>query len=223
MRIAADHAEQGNPLLHALGAALEALGAAVVVTAGGDNLVRRTGDKRVFEVPPGAGPHRGPSCAEIRVEGLANLLHEAGHVVLRGCLDDDHGIDYGAIPFDLRTAPGRAVLFEELACCVLSCSYLAGPDATRDAQPDAEPDGWFLEQVEIQPVFYGMEDDVPGFWHVVADAYAAHRDEADAIIDAAFDRVESLLRWSGAPATLACVPVRLELADMLDRRAASVA
>jgi hypothetical protein len=150
---------------------------------------------------------------EIRVEGLANLLHEAGHIVLRGCLDDDHGIEYSAIPFDLRTPSGRAVLFEELACCVLSCSYL---DArVRDA--------WFIEQVEIQPVFYALDDDVPGFWRVVADAYAAHREQADAIVHEAFDRIEILLRWSGAPATLASAATRLSLADMLERRAASVA
>ena len=203
MRITADHPERGDPLLHALGAALEALGAEVVVEQGGENLVRRVGGKRVFVLPP-ASRHLGPPCAEIRVEGLANLLHEASHVVLRGCLDDDHGIDYGEIPFDPRSPRGRAVLFEELACCVLSCSFVAA--AVRDA--------WFLEQVEIQPVFYGMEDDVPGFWRVVADAYAAHRDEADAIVDAAFDRLACLLRWSGAPATL-CAPARLSLPDML--------
>jgi hypothetical protein len=214
MRIAAGHAEQGNPLLHALGAALEALGAEVTVSQGGENLVRRTGAARTFAIPPAHAPHPVPACAEIHVEGLPNLLHEAAHVVLSGCLDDDHGIDYAAIPFDLTTSSGRAVLFEELACCVLSCSYLAS-DAARDA--------WFVEQVEIQPVFYGMEHDVPGFWRVVADAYAAHRDEADAIVDAAFDRLEILLRWSGAPATLASVAVRSSLADMLGRHAASVA
>ncbi len=202
MRIPADHAERGEPLLHALGAALEALGARVVVEAGGENLVRSLGGKRVFDLPP--APYPGPPCVEIRVEGLPNLLHEAGHVLLRGCLDDDHGIDYGEIPFDPRSPRGRAVLFEELACCVLSCSHVA--PARRDA--------WFLEQVEIQPVFYGMEDDVPGFWRVVANAYAAHREEADAIVDAAFDRLACLLRWSGAPATL-CAPARLSLHDML--------
>jgi hypothetical protein len=215
MRIAAEHREAGDPLLHALGAALEALGAAVVVQPGGENLVRCVGAPRVLEIPPPGGPHRGDPCAEIRVEGLANLLHEAAHVVLARRLDDDHGIDYGAIPFDARTASGRAVLFEELACCVLSCSYLAEPDDVGLA--------WFVEQVEIQPVFYGMEDDVPGFWRLVAQTHAAHRDEADATLDAAFAGLESLLRWSGAPATLACVPRRLDLADMLDRRAASVA
>ena len=109
-----------------------------------------------------------------------------------------------------RSAWGRAVLFEELACCVLSYSFVAA--AVRDA--------WFLEQVEIQPVFYGMEDDVPGFWRVVADAYAAHRDEADAIVDAAFDRLACLLQWSGAPATL-CAPARLSLPDMLAATPAS--
>jgi hypothetical protein len=72
-------------------------------------------------------------------------------------------------------------------------------------------------------VFYAMDHDVPGFWRVVADAYAAHRDEADAIVDEAFDRIEILLRWSGAPATLASAATRLSLADMLERRAASVA
>jgi hypothetical protein len=221
MRISAEHPEAGNPLLCALSAALEALGADLVIAAGGANLVRRRASglaARTFELPPQGGPYRGPPAVEIRAEGLANLLHEAGHIVLRGCLDDDHGIDYGAIPFDPGTAPGRAVLFEELACCVLSCSYLALPRAACEA--------WFREQVEIQPVFYGMEDDVPGFWRVVEDAYAAHRDEADAMIDAAFVRVETLLRWSGAPATLACVPARLELGSLLcgvKGRTASVA
>jgi hypothetical protein len=172
-------------LLKDVAYALAYRGADVIVDAAGDNLVR---------TDPATG--RVVVCAQ----GLPNLLHELVHVVLAGVLDDDHGIDYGAIPFDLETVAGRRVLWEELACCVLSCAWLA--DADPGASPDdvrRQVDDWFREQVDIQPVFYGMEEDPPGFWRRVDALRARHADEVNACLVQAYRDTEALLVASGAP------------------------
>jgi hypothetical protein len=205
VKIPVDHPDATNPLLRAAARALTRRGATVVIDAAGDNLVRRQdGDAGVVV------------CAQ----GLPNLLHELVHVVLAGVLDDDHGIDYGAIPFDLATREGRQVLWEELSCCVLSCAYVARrqPGETA-AAAEARVDAWFREQVDIQPVFYGMEDDPAAFWVRVDRCRRAYAPEVDATLGRAYRDVKEALREGGAAGDLAVPPEVLSLETLWSRTA----
>lgn len=213
VRIPANHPDAEDPLLAALGRALQGLGAAVYVDGQGENLVRALRAPREIEIPP-RGIHEGPPVVEVWAQGLPNLLHEYVHVILAGRLDHDHGIDYRAIPFDLSSIAGRAVLWEELACCVLSCAYLERDDS---AKTRAAVEHWFREQVEIQPVFYGMEDDIEGFFSQVRVLAQRHRAEQERIESLAYERAEATLRWAGAGPSLARAPRRSSLTQMLDR------
>lgn len=214
VRISSNRPDADNRLFQFLKRGLEALGAHVEVSDQ-DNLVQRIGLRREVPDPLPPFPHTPPSASvQVRVEGLPNLLHEVGHLVLARVLDDDHGIDYQAIPFDLGTAQGRAVLFEELACCTISCGY---PRPLRDPQAWAWADAWFAEQVEIQPVFYGWEDDPEGFWSTVDATYEAHAETCEAVVETAYARTEALLRWAGAPAAVAAPAERLSFRTLLRR------
>lgn len=187
-------------MLGACGEALQSLGAEVTVCSGADNAlrlcvapdrVRPFAPRAPAPLPPGplqraSGRER---LATIDVEGLPNLLHELVHVALAGRLADDHGYDYGAIPYDLATACGRAILWEEIACCVVSCAYLLGPDPGARARVDA----WFAEQLEIQPLFYGFEAEPAAFFATLDALAHAHIDELVATLASAYDRVERLL------------------------------
>lgn len=214
VRITSNRPDADNRLFATLARALAALGARVERSEE-DNLVRRIGPVRAILEPlptfPAVEP---PASVVVRVEGLPNLLHEVGHLMLARVLDDDHGIDYQAIPFDLETEAGRAVLFEELACCTLSCGYprsSLGPDGW------AWADAWFAEQVEIQPVFYGLEDAPARFWSRVDAVYQRHAEICEATVARAFDRTESLLRWAGASAGVAAPAQRLSFGTLLRR------
>lgn len=176
------------------------MGARVEIALHGENLVRSLACDRA----PG-GP-----IALVQAEGLPNLLHELAHAIQAGRLDDDYGIDYTAIPFDLEVAAGRAVLWDELSSCVTSCAYLrAHGHAARAQRPAAailaEVHAWFHEQVEIQPVFYGMESDPPAFVQRVAALLAAHAAEAQAVLDRAYAGLERALLAAGAHPTVAVV------------------
>lgn len=151
--------------------------------------------------------------AVVEACGLPNLLHELVHVVLAGRLADDHGIDYQAIPYDLGRAAGRAVLWDEVAACVVSCAYLLG--APTDGADWVRVDGWFDEQLGIQPVFYGMDDDPDAFWSALPRLVAAHAGECDAMIASAYDRVGRLLAWA---AMYTREPERLSFATLWQRR-----
>jgi len=140
-------------------------------------------------------PHHGAPVAEVYAQGLPNLLHECTHIVLAEVLDHDHGIDYGAIPFNLETATGRQVLWDELSCCVVSCAYLCVAPTSVDA--------WFAEQLEIQPVFYGMEGDPTRFVHTVGCLLRMYPSEFESTLARAYRRLEALLQWIGAPPDLA--------------------
>lgn len=148
----------------------------------------------------------------VDVAGLPNLLHELVHVALAARLADDHGFDYQAIPYDLDRAAGRSVLWDELSATVVSCAYLL-----RGAEPTdwVRVDEWFDEQLGIQPVFYGMDDEPARFWANVPRLELAHREEATAMIDAAYDRVAALL---AAGADYHHAPPRLTFATMWERR-----
>lgn len=197
------------------------------IAADGDNLIRRVRDP-VGAMDTHAGlpdpdARKGAPVAELLAQGLPNLLHELVHVVLARRLDDDHGIDYQAIPFDLDSVGGRRVLWEELACCVLSCAYLSRRrtrDGIResDAQMRARVDAWFAEQVDIQPVFYGMEDRPADFWNRVEAVARSHADEVAAITGLAYARVEAALRYGGASRELSVAPERLSLDYLLKRQ-----
>lgn len=138
-----------------------------------------------------ASPH-----ARIEIEGLPNLLHEFVHVALAGRLADDHGFDYGAIPYDTDTIDGRAVLWDELSAAVISCAYLM-PE--HDASPAAwaRASAWFDEQLGIQPVFYGLEHEPARFWARVPELARIHADELRAMTACGYARVDALLRWGG--------------------------
>lgn len=213
VRIPANHPDAEDPLLTALGRALQGLGAAVYVDDQGENLVRALGAPREIEIPPRA-IHDGPPVVEVWAQGLPNLLHEYVHVILARRLDHDHGIDYRAIPFDLSSIAGRAVLWEELACCVLSCAYL---ERDERAETRAVVEHWFREQVEIQPVFYGLDDDIAGFWSTVRVLAKRHRAEQERIESLAYERAEATLRWAGADPSVARPRRRSSLSQMLTR------
>jgi hypothetical protein len=138
----------------------------VRVDPGAGNLVRRS--------LPADGV---PLPFVIEVEGLPNLLHEFVHFVLRPPLAVDHSFDYSRIPFDTSEPEPRRWLWEELACCVVSCAYLA-------ARPErVEP--WFAEQLGIQHHFYGYPGPAEFLPHVEALA-AAHAEELEAVVDEAY-------------------------------------
>lgn len=191
--IPTDHPDSASPLLRFAAKALAGMGARVEIAVGGENLVRSLARDRA----PG-GP-----VALVQAEGLPNLLHELAHAVQAGRLEDDYGIDYTAIPFDLHTVGGRAVLWDELACCITSCAYLRQHGrSARTGEPAAvvaaEVEAWFLEQVEIQPVFYGMESDPPAFVERVIALLESHGAEAQAVLDRAYAGIERALVAAGA-------------------------
>jgi hypothetical protein len=178
------------------------MGARVEIALGGENLVRS-----LAEPSPRGSAGRGP-IALVQAEGLPNLLHELAHAVQAGRLEDDYGIDYTAIPFDLEAPAGRAVLWEELCCCVTSCAYLRSHGRAARAGASApivgaEVEDWFREQVEIQPVFYGMEHDPRAFVERVAALLQAHGAEAEAMIDRAYAALERALAAAGAEPAVA--------------------
>lgn len=179
LTIEAGHADAEDRLLGLFASVFIRWGARVVVGVGEANAIEMTGSD-------GA-----PPLATVRVEGLGNLVHELVHALHAGRLADDHGIDYGQIPFDLTTRAGRTTLWEELSCCVLSCAYL------RDA---SQVPAWFVEQLEIQPVFFGFEHAEAMFWRRLDALLQHHGVEADAIVGEAYVRVETALRRVGGPA-----------------------
>lgn len=177
MYIEPGHPDAAQPLLALVARVLEALGGEVIIHTSDDNLVRsrRDGD-------PGSAPFI------VEAAGLPNLLHELVHVLQFGRLADDHGLDYSQIPYDLGDPAQRRHLWEELACCVISCAYL-------EAAVEAP---WFAEQVGIQGVFYGYDNDAPGFLDVVERTIVAHADELEAVLASAYAEVERRLAQVGA-------------------------
>lgn len=210
-RVTANQSNADGRLIVLLARALERLGCRVVVDAAGENLVLALGAGTSISIEPPRA-HCGLPWVEIQVQGLPNLLHECVHVVLAERLDHDHGIDYRAIPFDLGTVTGRQVLWDELSCCVVSCAYMCRPDC------DAAVDAWFVEQLEIQPVFYGLESDPPLFFRRVAAYLQSDRKTYRATLARAYRRVASLLEWVGAPPEIAHPPQRLSAEELFLRQ-----
>lgn len=209
--------------MRAAAGAFASMGGHVSIDGMGENLVRRLlaqgqggdlarGARRepTWPVSLGAREIAGPPRAQVEAQGLPNLVHELVHALFAGRLDDDHGIDYGAIPFDLDTSPGRALLFEELTCCALSCEVLEAELRRRgegEARRRARVDAWFREQVEIQPVFFGMDEQPEAFAARVSSLLEARGDEAQATVTRAREVLRSALGeppWLGdAAPTLA--------------------
>ncbi|PCC66555.1 hypothetical protein SAMN02745121_00716 [Nannocystis exedens] len=171
------HPDAGASLLQVMARALAEMGAEVVIAAGDDNLIRA---RRADD--PGYRPF------VVVAAGLPNLVHEFAHAIQARRLADDHGFDYGLIPLDLRVAEQRALLWEELACSVLSCAY---------APAGGDVDAWFKEQVEIQGVFYGVSEGAE-FAALVDATRAAHPGELPATVEAAYRAVAQALRAVGA-------------------------
>jgi hypothetical protein len=181
--------ESARELLEAGRRALRARGGELRVLANADNCVRRR--------------ETGEPCADgsadaaalpfvVEVEGLPNLLHELAHVVLLGRLEKDHATEYARIPFDLASAHGRALLFDELACCLVSCDW--HPGGAADAQ------AWFEEQVGIQGHFFGFAERPADFAKAVTREAAAHGADLERAIARARDGLAQLLREGGASA-----------------------
>jgi hypothetical protein len=190
------HPDAGAPLLGLLARALAGLGGEVVIADGDDNLVRarRPGD-------PGDRPWI------VVASGLPNLLHEVVHALLFGRLADDHGFDYNKIPLDLADAGDRRLLWEELACGVVSCAY--GEPAAADA--------WFKEQVEIQGVFHGLPDDLEAFARRVEGAVAAYPGELAGVVDEAYALLEQALIAAGAHVSEGLPVKRFSFAELWAR------
>jgi hypothetical protein len=174
LAVAPGHPDAGRPLLRAVAGAFVRGGAAVVIAEEGENRVRRCG--------PGESS---PSGFVVEAQGLPNLLHEALHWVQAGVLDEDYGIDYARIPFDTSVAAQRLLLWQELACCVVSCAYIADRPELVDA--------WFAEQVGIQHHFFGFASSAP-FCEHVERVVARHGAELDEAVEAAYARLAAVLR-----------------------------
>lgn len=185
-------------MLAAATRALEQLGAEVRLFADAENCVRR----REPGEPRAAGGDAAHLPFVIEVQGLPNLLHELAHVLLLGRVETDHATPYGKIPFDLTTADGRRLLFEELACCVASASFHQGDDAQAQA--------WFAEQVGIQGCFFGFEGDLARMLAAIDQQVAAHRAELDEIIARAHARIAAALTAAGATPEAALPPRRFD-------------
>ena len=196
MHVEPGHPDANSPLLAHAARVLEHMGAEVVIHTHDDNLVR----SRLAGDP-------GEAAYIVEAAGLPNLLHELVHVLLVDRLADDHGLDYGQIPYDLEVAAQRRILWDELCCCTVSCAYLG-----QDAQA-----GWFAEQVGIQGVFYGHDDDPEGFLRRVERTIAEHGHELEVVIAGAYRVVESRLRAVGAPPALARPRARLDFAALWTR------
>ena len=187
------------------------MGARVEIASHAENLVRRID----------GGDAGDGAVAVVCAQGLPNLLHELAHAVQTGVVDDDWGIDYGKIPFDLGTVAGRRVLWEELACCVMSCAWVHVPAAGESPlEVRARVLDWFREQVDIQPVFYGMEDEPAAFWAKVQGLARTHRGEMDAVLEGAYAAFSRALREAGAPPSVCDPPRRLTLFELMDQAGA---
>jgi hypothetical protein len=171
------HPDAEAPLLRWIARAFARMGAEVVIADGDDNLIRA----RRADDP-------GDRSFVVVAAGLPNLVHEFAHAVQAGRLADDHGFDYGLIPLDLRVREQRALLWEELACSVLSCAY---------APAGGDVGAWFKEQVEIQGVFYGVREG-PEFADLVDATRAAYPGELAAAVEGAYRAVAGALRAAGA-------------------------
>lgn len=196
-----DHPDAAAPLLDLLARAFAVMGAEVVVARGDDNLIRtrQAGD-------PGTLPF------VVVVAGLPNLVHEFVHAIQADRLADDYGFDYGLIPLDMKVPEQRRLLWEELACAVLSCAY---------APADGDVEAWFKEQVEIQGIFFGVVEGEE-FAALVDATRAAHPGELPATIERAYATMAQLLRAVGATDAEAEPAVRLDFAALWARYRASL-
>jgi hypothetical protein len=187
-RIAAGHPDAESPLLAAVARTLGDRGAEVRIDARGDNLVRRRREDEAH----------GPAIV-VEAQGLANLLHELVHIVRAGVLADDHGIDYGEFPFRIGDVRYRGILWDELAACVVSCAYLPGSDE--------DIDDWFAEQIETQPLFFGLGP--PEFARRLDElCQGPSARDVEVAVDSAYAGVLRWLREAGAPPALALPPRR---------------
>lgn len=181
LTIAPGHPDRLEPLLARLVDALARDGADVLIGPEQENSVRpRRHDD------PGDLPWI------VEAEGLPNLLHEFMHALQAGGLAADHGIDYALIPFDTSRPEQRLLLWQELACCTISCAYLA--DRPARVQP------WFNEQAGILHHFYGYDGAEPFFAHVDG-LLARYPEESEAVLAAAYDL--ALARLGPPPEQLA--------------------
>ena len=158
----------------------------VLAAQGARVLISATAGNEMETAPAGEPGERSFLCA---VEGLPNLLHEVLHVVQIGAVLRDHGTDPASLPFDLHSADGRRLWFQELACCTLSAAWFPGSRAAARE--------WFLEQVGIQHHFFGQETPAQFLAEAatVNDRFAVERKAVERAADNAF---RTALRRVGA-------------------------
>lgn len=170
-------------LVHSISRVFENWGACVRIGSDRENLCRRARSEELAALPE--------SRWVVESQGLPNLVHEFVHALFLGHLDDDHGFDYGLIPLDLTERSHRRHLWEELVCCAVSTAYAQA----YDPEPRRFVADWFTEQVEIQGVFHGLEDDLDGYRARISEAIArpAWRAELDAATEQGYAAVAAAL------------------------------
>lgn len=159
----------------------ERMGARVSVASGLENLVRSTDEGFLVES-----------------EGLPNLIHELVHALEAGVLDDDHGFPYCEIPLKPRDVGHRRYLWDELACCCLSAAFV----------PELEVESWFAEQLEILPVFYGLEREPKAFIVLVDGLLAEFAAEFTRHLARSGDRLRARLAQHDDSSWMSTVPWR---------------
>lgn len=147
----------------------------------------------------------GPSHV-LEVQGVPNLLHEVLHIVQVGEILPDHGTEYGQIPFDPASASGRRLLFEELACCIVSARWHPGDEPAARA--------WYEEQVGIQGLFFGQEPEA--FPRQIEPLVRAQRTEFEHTLESAEHKLCRLLREANAEQTLLAPHHPLSYRELLE-------
>lgn len=183
------------------------MGATVLIGPQHDNLCRRATAAEVLAHADRAWV--------VEAQGLPNLIHELVHALFSGALADDYGFDYGQIPLDLARREHRRLLWEELACCVLSTVVCA----PLEDDPESFARDWFAEQFEIQGVFHGLEHDLSAF-RMRIDAHlqiTEHRAELLETVQEARLLVERALAKVGTEAELPPCDVMAIWADYRSR------
>jgi len=192
---------QNNPLFDAVVGVLREMGGSVHLDPHGENLVRRRRATEVGECP-----------FVVEVQGWPNLMHEFVHILALGYLEEDSGFNYGWIPLDVTQTLHRKCLWEELSCCVISCNYMSffpteqskAPFDCRDSMTMAKVlqqtqtvIRWFSEQIEILPVFYGLEANPAEFVTLIENCTRTHGRELNEIYDRLQHRVYESIAATG--------------------------
>ena len=136
----------------------------------------------------------------VESQWLPNLLHELVHLLLHGSAADDHGFEYVEIPLDPSDARHCQWMWDEIAACALSTQM----SVNVSTDPERFAPAWFAEQIEIQGVFWGLEDDLGGFLRLLSAQIGDPRQNQDlkATLERAWSLVQSALARVETPKEL---------------------